>query len=126
MLGFKNIGSTAQTEKFLKSLSNGPGLINDLDKYGKMGVDALSRATPTESGRTARSWEYRITRNGTLTSIEWYNTNTPDGFPIAIMLQYGHGTGTGGWVSGYDYINPAMRPIFDKIADEVWKKVKNA
>lgn len=125
MLSVKDTGSTARTEKFLNALSNKSDILGDLHKYGKMGVDALSRATPTESGLTARSWEYKITTANGRTSIEWYNTNTPNGFPVALMLQYGHGTGTGGWVSGYDYINPAMRPIFDKIADDIWKKVKN-
>jgi hypothetical protein len=88
-----------------------------------MGVDALAKATPSESGLTAKSWGYRIYRNRNSTGIEWYNSNENNGVNIAILLQYGHGTGTGGYVSGQDYINPAIRPIFDRIAEDVWKKV---
>ena len=117
-------GSYAKTEAYLARLTSGD-LYSDLDRYGQEGVNALSKATPRETGNTASSWEYRVTRSRGFASIEWYNTNEAGGSNVAIMLQYGHGTGTGGYVSGRDYINPAIQPIFDKIAEEVWKKVNN-
>jgi hypothetical protein len=89
-----------------------------------MGVNALANSTPVETGLTARSWQYRIVKDRRGPTIEWYNTNQVNGTPVAILIQYGHGTGTGGYVAGRDYINPAMRPIFDTIADEVWRRVK--
>lgn len=94
-----------------------------LHEYGKRGVDALSTATPKDSGKTAESWGYEIHHSANETYIEWTNSNINKGVSIAIILQYGHGTGTGGYVQGRDYINPALRPIFDKMADEVWKEV---
>jgi hypothetical protein len=94
-----------------------------LHTYGVQGVDALSNATPRESGLTAESWQYRIRTDKVGWTIEWFNTHIVDGRPIAILLQYGHATGTGGYVVGRDYINPAMRPIFDKMADDMWKEV---
>lgn len=121
MIGAKTSG----TDNILNSLrraSKGDKLGN-LDSYGERGVRALQAATPKESGETARQWAYRITRTGGGTRIEWYNTHEEDGSNIAILLQYGHGTGTGGWVEGRDYINPAMRPIFDEIAKDIWKEV---
>lgn len=97
--------------------------INGLDKYGRDGVAALASATPVESGETANSWYYEIHRNKETVSIEFYNSNINDGVPIAIILQYGHGTGTGGWVQGRDYINPAIRPVFDRLAEYAWREV---
>lgn len=94
-----------------------------LDKYGEMGVEALASATPVDSGETAASWYYKIQNSGSSATIEFHNSNINKGVPIAIILQYGHGTGTGGWVEGRDYINPAIQPIFDKIAEEAWKEV---
>jgi hypothetical protein len=98
-----------------------------LDKYGRAGVEALSSATPIgETGETANSWYYKISRTETSVSIIFCNSNvTPSGTPIAILLQYGHGTRNGGYVEGVDYINPAIVPIFEKIADEAWREVKN-
>jgi len=92
--------------------------ISKLDSYGKRGVEALQKATPKDTGKTADSWryDYRITDESI--SLTWYNDNYNNGVPIAIILQYGHATGTGGWVEGRDYINPAMQPIFDKIAED--------
>lgn len=95
----------------------------DLDKYGKEGVAALESATPVETGLTAKSWTYQIERKKGSASITFYNTNIQNGIPIAIILQYGHGTGTGGWVEGRDYINPSIQPIFDKIAENAWREV---
>lgn len=88
-----------------------------------MGVNALSNATPVESALTASSWYYEVESRRGYHSIRWYNSNVNQGVPIAIILQYGHGTGTGGYVRGRDYINPAIRPVFDQIANEVWKEV---
>lgn len=122
MLGFKSSGSFKNLEAFAKRVTS-RDIYRDLDRYGKMGVDALARATPYESGETARSWTYEIVRTRGNVGISWYNTHTNDGANIAILLQYGHGTGTGGYVQGENYINPAIRPIFDEIAANVWKKV---
>lgn len=118
-------GSFDRTDAFLKKMKNGD-IFRSLEKYGQAGVAALAAATPVESGLAAASWTYEISRTRGAYSITWLNTNIENGFPVAIMLQYGHGTGTGGWVAGRDYINPAIKPVFDKIADEVWKAVKSA
>lgn len=91
-----------------------------------MGVKALKDATPIDSKLTAESWSYTVRRKGAFYSITWRNSNVVDGVPVIILLQYGHGTGTGGWVEGEDLINPVIRPLFDKIAEDVWKEVKNA
>lgn len=95
-----------------------------LDQYGREGNAALAMATPVRTGKTAASWRYRVVNNRNELRIEWYNDNmTRDGDSIAILIQYGHGTGGGGYVRGRDYINPAIQPIFDKIADALWKEV---
>ena len=122
---FKHRGSFSKTEKFLNAIS-GARYLNALDRYGQEGVRALSAATPVNTGKTASSWTYEIERNSETTTISWLNTNTNQGVNIAIILQYGHGTGTGGFVAGQDYINPAMKPIFDNIAKSVWKEVTTA
>lgn len=97
-----------------------------LKKYGEIGVKALSQATPVDSGVTANSWSYEIKMSGTSLTIYWKNSHVNKGVNIAIILQYGHGTGTGGYVQGRDYINPAMRPVFDRMVEEVWKEVVRA
>lgn len=97
--------------------------LRDLDKFGKEGVAALASATPVDSGKTANSWYYEIENKNGSVSITFYNSNIQNGIPIAILLQYGHGTRNGGWVQGRDYINPAIQPIFDKIAEKAWKEV---
>ena len=94
-----------------------------LDQYGKQGVKALSAATPDDTGKTADSWHYKIERKNGQTSISWYNDHVVDGVNIAVIIQHGHGTRNGGWVEGRDYINPAMQPIFDSIAQNVWREV---
>lgn len=95
-----------------------------LDKYGRMGVEALAAATPKDTGLTANSWYYRIdNKPGQSASISFHNSNIQNGIPIAIILQYGHATKNGGWVEGRDYINPAIQPIFDELAESVWKEV---
>lgn len=100
--------------------------LGELDKYGREGVAALAAATPKDTGRTAASWMYEIVRNDGSASIIFSNTNVVDGVNVAIILQYGHGTKNGGYVRGRDYINPALRPIFDKMAEEAWKEVTKA
>lgn len=126
MLRVLGLGSTKRSEKFLQSLLEGT-FMDGLEPLAQRGVDALASATPQDSGKTATSWVYEIKRSrGGLTTIAWENTNVNDGAHIAILLQYGHGTGTGGYVQGYDYINPAIRPIFDQIASSVWEKVARA
>ena len=123
-ISFSSKGDFSKTIKFLNKVKNVK--INDiLSKYGKIGVNALSQATPKDSGVTSQSWNYRIEVNNNNASIVWYNTNVVKGVNIAVILQYGHGTRNGGWVEGTDYINPAMKPIFDKIANQVWKEVIN-
>ena len=121
MFNLTSTGSFTNIERLLKNASS--NIFGDLNRYGEMGVAALARATPTESGKTAKSWEYRILRTRTHTTIEWFNTNENNGENIAILIQYGHGTGTGGYVQGIDYINPAIRPVFERISDELWRKV---
>ncbi len=122
MIRISSIGSFRKTISWLDRLSNGD-IYKDLDRYGQMGVRALAGATPQDTGRTANSWYYQISRTRSGVTISWHNNNVNQGAVIAILLQYGHGTGTGGYVSGRDYINPATRPIFDQIAADAWRKV---
>ena len=122
MITFRHKGDFSKATRYFKKLREAARL-KVLEKYGREGVVALSSATPTESGKTAGAWGYEISQDGSGAVIAFTNSNTNKGFPVAIMLQYGHGTGTGGWVQGRDYINPAIQPIFDKIADEAWKEV---
>lgn len=122
MITFKHKGDFSKADKFLKNAKNA-ARIGDLDKYGQEGVNALSSATPVETGTTARSWRYEIVRKDGSVSINFLNTNIQNGVPIAIILQYGHATRNGGWVEGRDYINPAIRPIFDRIANNAWREV---
>ncbi len=112
----------SKTEDFLKRAKD-MKIEAVLNKYGKIGAEALARATPVDSGRTASSWGYEVEKNGSGWSIHWTNDNINQNVNIAVILQYGHGTGTGGYVAGQDYINPAIAPIFDQIADEAWKEV---
>ena len=123
-ISFSSKGDFSKTIKFLNKVKN-VKINNILSKYGKIGVNALSQATPKDSGVTSRSWNYKIEVNNDNASIVWYNTNVVKGVNIAVILQYGHGTRNGGWVEGRVYINPARKPIFDKIADQVWKEVIN-
>lgn len=118
-------GSFDSTESFLKQMASG-GLFDQLSRYGEAGVQALRSATPVETGETANSWYYEIVQDGKSWSIIWGNSHVEDGRPIAVLLQYGHATRTGGYVEGVDYINPALRPIFDQIASEAWKAVTSA
>lgn len=122
MITFRHKGNFSRTTSYLRKLRNSDYL-RVLDKYGREGVAALASATPVDSGITAASWYYTIERNGGTTRISFGNANVNDGVPIAIILQYGHGTGTGGWVQGRDYINPAIQPIFDRLASDAWREV---
>ena len=122
MIRFRQKGDFSKLTNFLERTKEVVHF-GKLDKYGKQGVAALASATPVESGLTASSWYYEVTNNDGSAKISFYNSNIQNGVPIAIILQYGHGTGTGGWVEGRDYINPAVQPLFDKIADEAWKEV---
>lgn len=122
MITFTQKGDFSKLDGFMNRLK-GLSKKSDLDKYGQRGVDALSAATPYDTGNTAGSWYYKINREGEMLSLEFCNSNVNKGVPIAIVLQYGHGTGTGGWVEGRDYINPAIQPIFDEILNDLWKEV---
>lgn len=122
MIKFQQKGDFSKLTSFLQKAKGAVGL-SILDKYGKEGVAALSAATPVDTGLTASSWSYRIQRTDSSVSIEFLNSNFQNGVPIAIILQYGHGTNNGGWVEGRDYINPVIQPIFDKIRDDAWREV---
>jgi hypothetical protein len=124
-VNFEVSGGFTKTERFLNRMKRREYL-NVLDEFGRDGVQALRNATPVNSGATAEAWDYEIKRTRDYTEIVWTNSNINDGVPIAVILQYGHGTGTGGYVQGRDYINPAIRPIFDKIAEKAWKVVTSA
>nr|DAP63077.1 MAG TPA: type I neck protein [Caudoviricetes sp.] len=118
-------GSFAKTERFLNFVK-GERYLNRLAEFGQRGVDALAQATPKETGKTAGSWAFEIERTDTATTIRWVNTNVVQHVNIALILQYGHGTRNGGYVAGRDYINPALQPIFDEMAEQAWKEVRNA
>lgn len=122
MIRFGHKGDFSKTTSFLKNASKATYL-DVLNKYAQEGVNALSSATPVDSGLTAKSWYYEITRKGNTTTISFNNSNIQNGVLIAIILQYGHGTRNGGYVQGRDYINPAIQPVFDKIANDAWKEV---
>lgn len=122
MIRFVQKGDFSKTMRFLERAKEAVKL-GILDKYGREGVEALSSATPVDSGLTAKSWYYKIERSKGQATIAFFNSHVNKGVPIAIILQYGHGTRNGGWVQGRDYINPAIQPVFDKIADEAWKEV---
>lgn len=122
MITFRHKGDFSKITRYLEKAKEVVKL-GDLDKYGREGVAALSSNTPVETGLTASSWYYEIKHSNGSVSITFNNSNIQNGVPIAIILQYGHGTGTGGWVEGRDYINPAIQPIFDKIANDAWREV---
>jgi hypothetical protein len=122
MISFRQKGDFSKLTRFLEKSKEAVRL-GDLDKYGREGVAALASATPVDSGLTANSWYYKIENKNGSAKISFYNSNIQNGVPIAIIIQYGHGTKNGGWVQGVDYINPAIQPIFIKIADSAWKEV---
>lgn len=122
MISFKHKGDFSKTITYI---TNARDLVKkmDLDRYGREGVAALMSATPVDTGLTSKSWYYKIERKPGSITLSFHNSNVQNGVPIAIILQYGHGTGNGGWVQGRDYINPAIQPVFDKIANNAWKEV---
>lgn len=122
MISFRQKGDFSKTLRYLQRVKDVTKL-GDLDRYGREGVAALASVTPIDSGETANSWYYKINRDSESVSISFHNSNIQNGVPIAIIIQYGHATGTGGWVEGRDYINPAIRPVFDKILNKVWGEV---
>lgn len=124
MISFKQKGDFRKLDRYLERVKEA-ARVGILDKYGAEGVKALSAETPVESGKTASSWYYEIRRSNGSVKLEFLNSNINEGVPIAIILQYGHGTNNGGWVEGKDYINPAIRPVFDKIAENAWREVTN-
>lgn len=122
-LDFSVSGSYSKTEKFLSRMPK-QKYLKVLKKYGELGVQALSDGTPKDSGVTAASWYYKIESGRGYDQITFYNSNLAKGwFPVAISLQHGHGTRNGGYVKGIDYINPAIQPVFEKLADEAWREV---
>lgn len=122
MIKFRQKGDFSKLTHYLEKVKEIVKL-GDLDKYGREGVAALASATPVDTGLTASSWRYKIQHGNDSVSITFYNDNIQNGVPIAIILQYGHGTRNGGYVQGRDYINPAIKPIFDKITEDAWKEV---
>ena len=122
MISFKHTGDFSKLTSFLEK-AKGAVRMGNLDRYGQEGVAALAAATPVDSGLTANSWYYEIEHKNGSATINFCNSNIQNGVPIAIIIQYGHGTGNGGWVQGRDYINPAIQPVFDKIAESAWKEV---
>lgn len=122
MLKLSSSGSFDFLESFLHKFQNRSNL-SILEKYGAMGVDALSNATPVESGETAHLWRYKVEGNNKRATLTWFNDHVNNGVNIAVILQYGHATRNGGWVEGREYINPALRPLFDQMANDLWAEV---
>lgn len=122
MIGIKQKGDFSKVTHYFEKVKKA-SRFDDLEKYGKKGVDALAKATPVLTGKTANSWYYEITKENGITKISFCNSNIQNGVPIAIILQYGHGTNHGGWVQGRDYINPAIQPLFDEMAKDAWREV---
>lgn len=122
IISYRTRGDLSKTDTFLKRLLK-QDLRSILNKYGQLGVDALSKATPVDTGKTAASWGYEVTIAPGSATLTWTNSNTNQGVPIALLIQYGHGTPTGGYVPGKDYIKPAIRPIMDELTKELWKEV---
>lgn len=122
MISFRQKGDFKKVTRYFEKVKKSARL-SILDKYGREGVAALASATPIDTGLTASSWYYEIEHSGDSAAISFCNSNIQNGVPIAIILQYGHGTRNGGWVQGRDYINPAIQPVFDKIVEDAWKEV---
>ncbi len=122
MIKFRQKGDFVRLTRYLEKVKKTVNL-GDLDKYGRAGVAALASATPVDTGLTANSWYYKIVQKEGLVAITFCNSNIQNGVPIAIILQYGHGTNNGGWVQGRDYINPAIQPVFDKLTNDAWREV---
>lgn len=125
MITFSHRGNFSKLSMFFQNLRN-PSAADILERYGKLGVDALRSATPIDTGLTADSWYYQVNQSSSGMTLSFHNSNINHGVPIAIILQYGHGTRNGGWVQGVDYINPALVPIFDELSEKVWKEVTSS
>lgn len=123
MIKFKNKGGFSNTEKFFKRIGTGD-YYKGLEYYGEAGVSALMEATPKDTGKTASSWSYSIDKTDNGVEIVWKNSNINDGVNIAMIIQYGHGTSSGYYVEGVDYINPALKPLFDLMGEKIWEEVK--
>lgn len=123
MITFKHKGDFSKTTRYLTNIKKASNPRSVLERYGREGVNALSAATPVDTGLTSQSWYYEIKHEGDVWKIEFCNSNIQNGVPIAVILQYGHATRDGGWIQGRDYINPAIQPIFDKIVESAWKEV---
>ncbi len=123
MITLNSTGDFSKTSEYLKQMLE---IVDDatLENYGKLGVEALSMATPVDTGVTAQSWYFKIKKDSNGATIQFYNSNVNDGVPIAVILQYGHGTRNGGWVEGQDYINPALAPVVEKILDDLNREVR--
>lgn len=126
MITFESRGEFRKMDKFLDFISRGAHISRTLTKYGEQGVAALAANTPQDTGLAATSWYYEVFNTKRSFGITWYNRDVEDGFPVVIQLQYGYATGTGGYVMGQNFINPALKPVFDRIANEVWKAVTSA
>ena len=124
MIQVSTRGDWSKTTSFLERCLNVLKL-GQLDSYGRLGVSVLENATPKDTGNTASSWYYQIVRTSNGVAIEWNNSNLKEGIPVVILLQYGHGLHQGGYVEGIDFINPALRPVFDQIAEDAWKELEN-
>ncbi len=122
LMQWKSTGDFLKLDSFLNNIKRGL-LMQSFEKFGKEGVEALKAATPVDTGNTASSWYYKITQKANSVVISFCNDNVNKGVPIAVILQYGHGTRNGGWVEGRDYINPALQPVFDRLLAEAWKEV---
>lgn len=125
-ISMKSTGNFKKTIKFLNFVSGGKYIEDVLRKYGDKGIEALSHNTPKDTGKTANSWYYEIEHDSNHCQIAWFNSEMAGGVPLVILIQYGHATKSGGFVQGIDFINPVMKPIFDKIADEIWREVVRA
>jgi hypothetical protein len=127
MIGITVTGNESPTTKALMKMKR-TALLNQLNAYGQQGVALLASATPVDSALTASSWAYRVVEERNGPRVEWYNTHADDNgqTSVAVLIQYGHGTKNGGYVQGRDYINPAIQPMFDKIINGIWEKVKSA
>lgn len=122
IISFSQKGDFSKLEKFL-SKHRMVFFKGILEKYGQKGVDVLANATPKDTGKTAASWYYKVERKNDTVTLTWCNSNVNDNVPIAVIIQYGHSTGSGYYVEGIDYINPALRPVFEKIAKEATKEM---
>jgi len=125
MITVSTSGSFDNIERFLKTMKSGD-IFKTLDYYGRLGQDALSQATPIDSALTAESWRYEVVEKSGTYQIIWRNTNVESGIPVAVLIQYGHATRNGGHVEGRDYINPAIQPLFDNMAEIIWERVRRA